>query len=338
MGSNPVTRYVFNLDDINGTGMSLIRAAGTLGGTADSVRAAGRACETLPNVGPGIAQQTTTLARALDALERSLGAEGRWLSATAGRLAAVDAGVWAGASVAKIHRALRDGGGESGRHRKTGRLGRVTAVAADLFGEDVTGSKLPDIAARYYEAAKRLRDMSQRLPKPGAPPTPARRPAAPDLAERLAGDGRGLNRLKRGGTMMVPVVGSGAMTLADIKQWRTQEHDGLRGGFEKLRDSAAVTASLMHLGTDVLNVVPGAGTLADKGLDGIIFVALDGPVMLMDGADYLLFEKGNDIVHIVGDAGGSVLKGAADVAGAAAKSIAPAPVLNGLRSIGGLLP
>lgn len=139
----------------------------------------------------------------------------------------------------------------------------------------------------------------------------SRRRAGTDWARRLAGDGRGLGRLRRIGNWALPGASVPALVV-DGRELFVQRHGyGARGALEVLRDSTATFASALHVGSDALNVVPGAGFVADKGVD-VVATAFDGGVMAMDAVDYLAFKKGDDIVHGVADAGGFALDKAGD--------------------------
>src|ERR1700745_3164491 len=74
---------------------------------------------------------------------------------------------------------------------------------------------------------------------------------------------------------------------------------GPRGALEVFRDTNATVASALHVGSDVFEVVPGVGTLADKGVDAVADV-MDLNVMAMDGLDWVGFDKGDTIVHAAG--------------------------------------
>ncbi|MGI5183666.1 hypothetical protein ACQEVZ_46170 [Dactylosporangium sp. CA-152071] len=323
---NPVVRYVFNLDDLHGLAGTLRGAAHALDDAAGSVRAAQAAVADLPGIGGDTAAVAGGIAVRFEAAARGLRADAGWLAATVGKLAALDATFWAGAGLGKVTSAFQ---GDRALRRRYGRdagatrrLGNITRTGVDLFGEDVTGSKLPQQAMRYYQGLKHFKAVDRALWQLRYPLAwhataaadalrhAARRagvPAAkrPDWIRRLAGDGHGLRRLRRVGNWAIP-GGSAALLLEDGRQLFNQKHTGARGGLEVLRDTTATVGSGLHLASDVLNVVPVAGTVADKGVDAAVFFTFDASVMALDAVDFVGFEHGDDVVHAVGDAAGEV--------------------------------
>lgn len=319
---NPVVRYVFNLDDLHGLAGTLRGAAATLDEAAGSVSAAKSAVAGLPGIGADTAAAAGGIAIRLGAAARGLRADGRWLAATVNKLAALDATFWTAAGLGKVARAFRDTRALRERYGRDAslarRLGTITRTGVDLFGADVTGSKLPHQAMRYYNGLKNFKSVDRSLWQLRYPLAwyggaaadalrgAARRagvPAAkrPDWIRRLAGDGYGLRRLRRVGNWAIP-GGSALLVAEDGRQLFNQKHGGARGGLEVLRDTTATVGSGLHLASDVLNVVPLAGTVADKGVDVAVFATFDVGVMAMDAVDFVGFEHGDDVVHAVGDA------------------------------------
>ncbi|MBB5867365.1 hypothetical protein F4553_000744 [Allocatelliglobosispora scoriae] len=333
MPANPVTRYVFDLDDIDAIAVALRSAAGDLTAAAGSVRAAGATAANLPGVGPDVAAICAGVAAQLRTATTGLHADARWLAGTAGALARLDAGIWTSKKLTgaiRFVRAEHDLQHELGaRDTRTRRATRIAGVAVDLFGLDVTGSKLPALARRAYRnltaypsidrAAWNLRyaaawyavsakdALAARRP-PRADPD---RPRRPGWAERVAGDGRGAGRLRRLMTYAVPGASAAALVV-DVNQLATQQHRGARGVLEFSRDATSTVSSSIHLASDGLLLFGPPGAAADKLVDAGTLVTLDSAVLAADAVDYLVFDKGDDIVHAVGDGAGAVIDGAGD--------------------------
>jgi hypothetical protein len=351
---NPVTRYVFNLDDIHAIAVGLDSAAGDLVSAAGSMRAAAPALRGLPGLADDAAGIAAAVAHRLSTVEHGLRTDARWLAGVLAALAADDAGAWTARSVkralhfAHTERRLRAQLAATGREDWRGRrAGRAAALAVDLFGADVTGTQLPRTALSYYRAANRIRGIDRRLWQLRYPVAyygaaaagavaSARAHATGALrrlldgreralaerferaraglrgardgtlawARRVAGEGRGFGRLRRVGESMLPLASLPGLYV-DARELMTQRHGyGPRGALEVFRDTNATVASALHVGSDAFEVVPGVGTVADKGVDAVADV-IDLDVMALDGMDFVVFDKGDDIVHAArGVAGG----------------------------------
>ncbi len=140
-----------------------------------------------------------------------------------------------------------------------------------------------------------------------------------EWAVRIAGDGRGLGRLRRIGISLIPGTAIPALYF-DGREMVTQRHGyGPRGALEALRDSTAVSSDVLHLGGQALEFIPVAGDVAALGVDAVAS-GMDLGVMAMDGVDYVVFAKGKTITHAVGSvagdavhAGGSLLHKVGDL-------------------------
>jgi hypothetical protein len=340
MAPHPVTRYVFDLGDIDAIAVALRAAAHDLTDAAGSIRAAGREAAGLPDVGSDVAAICSGLAAQLTGATAGLRADARWLGGTAAELAALDAGIWTAKKLTGAVRFLRDEhdlqhelGPRDTRARKAT---RIAGIAVDLFGVDVTGSKLPALARRAYRnltsyeridrAAWHLRYAAAWYAVSAADAVRALRPPArsrphrPGWAERIAGDGRGSGRLRRLVAYAVPGASAAALAV-DVNQLATQQHRGVRGVLEFSRDATSTVSSSIHLASDGLLVFGPPGLAADEVVDVGTAVTLDSAVLAADAVDYLVFEKGDDIVHTVGGAAGTAIHGAG----------------NALKAIGGLL-
>jgi len=343
---NPVTRYVFNLDDIHAIAVNLDAGAGDLSSAYGSVRAAGPELTGLPGIGADAAGIAAAVARRLSTVELGMRADARWLAGVLSALAADDAGAWTARAVKKgLHfahteRRLRQQLAETGREQWRGRkVGRAAALAVDLFGADITGTRLPATAVAYYRTAARIGGIDRKLwqlrypvawyGSAAADAVSSARGRATgalrglldarerrlgrqldearaglrrvhettlDWARRVAGEGRGLGRLRRVGESVLPLASVPGLYV-DARELMTQRHGyGPRGALEVFRDTNATIASTLHVGSDALEVVPGVGTLADKGVDAVAD-GIDLSVMAMDGVDFVVFDKGDDIVH-----------------------------------------
>ncbi len=316
---NAVARYVFDLEDIRGIAVTLNSAAGALTEAAGSVRAAGRDCAGLPEAGDEVAQICQSLAARLTAGTAGLRTDARWLAGVVSALAASDAAGW---TTKKLNTAIHFAVSERDLQRQLGerdsrgrRLTRITGIGVDLFSEDLTGSKLPSMARSYYRnltafksvdrAAWQLRyvvswyaasahDKLKIKPK---------KVSTPGWAEKIAGSGKGVGRARRLVAYAVPGASAVALVV-DVNQLMTQQHRGARGVLEFARDATSTTSSSIHLASDVLLVAGPPGAAADKVVDVATLATLDTAVLAADTVDYVVFEKGDEIVHAVGDGAG----------------------------------
>ncbi|GIH08524.1 hypothetical protein Rhe02_65910 [Rhizocola hellebori] len=316
--NNAVARYVFDLDDIRGIAVTLNSAAGALSEAAGSVRAAGRDCAGLPDAGDEVAQICQSLAGKLVAGTAGLRADARWLAGVVTALAATDAAAWTTKKLntaihfARDERELRRQLGQRDSHARRGT--RITGIGVDLFGEDLTGSKLPGMARSYYRnltTFKRIDRASWQLryvvnwytikvhDKLKIPPRP--KVSKPGWAERIAGNGKGAGRARRLVAYAVPGASAAALVV-DVRALKTQQHHGVRGVLEFARDATSTGSSSIHLASDVLLVAGPPGAAADKLVDASVLATLDTAVLTADAIDYVVFEKGDEIVHAAGDA------------------------------------
>ncbi len=324
--NNAVTRYVFDLDDIRGIAVTLTSAAGDLVEAAGSVRAAGNDCADLPNAGGDVASICAAIASKLTSGASGLRTDARWLAGVVSALAASDAAAW---GAKKFNNAIHFVASEAELQKQLGaldshgrRLTRITGIGVDLFGEDVTGSKLPAMARSYYRnltsfktvdrAAWQLRYVvswyaATAHDKLKIRPRQVR---GPGWAERIAGDGRGVGRAKRLVAYAVPGASAAALVV-DVRALTTQQHHGARGVLEFARDAASTSSSSIHLASDVLNFAGPPGAAADKIVDVAALATLDTAVLAADTLDYVVFEKGDEIADAAGDAA-SAVGGAAD--------------------------
>ncbi len=359
-GDNPVVKYVFNLSDISHIAINLDRSATGVADIVNTLKVAGQECAPLPGIGPEVASACASISSKLVAAEHGMRTDARWLAGVVTRLARDEAMVWTAGTVrsglrfAKTERALKRDLAKLGRmDRRGSKALRTFQAAVDIFGPEVTGSKLPKTALAYYKTATRFkaidRMINSRIRVPvawyGMAATDALRNARNKAtgplrrmldkrlgdqydkarkgmadsklrwAEKFAGDGRGFGRVRRIGQGFVPLMSAPGLYF-DGRELMTQRHGyGLRGGLEVFRDTTAVMASGLHLGSDVAEVVPVAGTVVDKGLD-VVAGGMDIGVMAMDGVDWVAFEHGDDVVHGVGAGANWTKNAAGDAVGA----------------------
>jgi hypothetical protein len=316
--NNAVTRYVFDLQDIRGIAVTLNSAAGALTEAVGSIRAAGRDCAGLPDAGDEVAQICQSLAAKLTAGTAGLRTDARWLAGVVTALAASDAAAWTAKKLnTAIHFARDDRELRrqlSQRDSQLRRFTRISGIGVDLFSEDLTGSKLPGMARSYYRnltTFKRIDRAAWQLRYVVSWYTigahdklkirPRTRVSKPGWAERIAGNGKGVGRARRLVAYAVPGASAAALAV-DVRALATQQHHGVRGVLEFTRDATSTGSSSIHLASDVLLVAGPPGAAADKLVDAATLATLDTAVLAADTLDYVVFEKGDEIVHAAGDA------------------------------------
>jgi hypothetical protein len=274
----------------------------------------------LPDVGDEVAQICQALAAKLTAATAGLRTDARWLAGVVTALAATDAASW---TTKKLNTAIHFARDErelrrqlASRDSHARRATRITGIGVDLFGEDLTGSKLPGMARSYYRnltTFKRIDRASWQLryvvnwytikahDKLKIRPRATPKVSKPGWAERIAGNGKGAGRARRLVAYAVPGASAAALVV-DVRALKTQQHHGVRGVLEFARDATSTGSSSIHLASDALLLAGPPGAAADKLVDVGVLATLDTAVLAADTIDYVVFEKGDEIVHAAGDA------------------------------------